>query len=111
MDTLMVVPDKTNLPLRCLSIDVEEYFHIEAAHGTVRRGEWDTLPSRVERNVDLLLELFARHGHKATFFILGDVARRNPTVAPKHRRGGARDRQPRHQPRPPAPPRPPEVSR
>src|SRR5688572_9968681 len=68
-------------PLRCLSIDVEEYYHIEAAHGRVAREQWGDWPSRVERNMDLLLELFAKHGHLGTFFILGDVARRRPTLA------------------------------
>ena len=68
-------------PWRCVSIDVEEYYHIEVARGVVARGDWDTLPSRVERNVDLLLALFERHHQKGTFFILGDVARRSPGVA------------------------------
>lgn len=69
------------LPLRCVSIDVEEYFHIEAAHGTVARSKWNDWPSRVERNIDLLLALFERRKQRGTFFILGDVAKRNPTVA------------------------------
>lgn len=69
------------LPLRCLSVDVEDYYHIEAAYGRVDRRDWRKYPSRVERNTDLLLELFARHDRKATFFILGDVARHHTTLA------------------------------
>ena len=72
--------DRT-LPLCCATIDVEEYFHIEAARGHVSRESWDNRPSRVERNVDLLLELLGRRGHRGTFFILGHVARRRPQVA------------------------------
>ncbi|MCE9591105.1 MAG: DUF3473 domain-containing protein [Planctomycetes bacterium] len=68
-------------PLRCVTIDVEEYFHIEAAFGTVKREQWNNWPSRVERNVDLLLALFERRKQHGTFFILGDVAKRNPAVA------------------------------
>ena len=67
-------------PLRCLTIDVEEYFHIEAAHGRVGRDSWDTWPSRVERNVDLLLDLLDRHGRRGTFFLLGHVAERRPAM-------------------------------
>ncbi len=72
-----------NLPLRSVTIDVEEYFHIEAAYRAVPRSSWGEWPSRVERNVDLLLELYAKHNQKGTWFILGDVARRNPTIAKK----------------------------
>jgi len=64
-------------PLRCVSIDVEEYFHIEAAHGRITRDQWDQWPSRVEQNVDLLLELFDRCQQRGTFFILGHVVQRH----------------------------------
>jgi len=68
----------TDAPLRMLSIDVEEYFHIEAAYGHITSSEWNDWPSRVERNIDLLLSILAEAGRSATFFILGDVAARQP---------------------------------
>ncbi len=68
----------THLPLRCVSIDVEEYFHVEAARHAVGRDQWDAWPSRVEGNVDRLLALFERCGQRGTFFILGHVAQRRP---------------------------------
>jgi len=70
--------DKT--PFRCVSIDVEEYFHIEAARRCVGPEAWGNWPSRIEANVDLLLELFEQHGHRGTFFVLGDVALRHPQL-------------------------------
>src|SRR5262245_58794398 len=70
-------------PLRCVSIDVEEYFHIEAAYGTVAKEQWNDWPSRVERNIDLLLSMYAKHGRRGTFFILGDVARKHSSLAKK----------------------------
>ncbi len=70
-------------PVRCLSIDVEEYFHIEVAHGRIGRDQWGRLPSRVEASVEQLLGLFARHHRRATFFVLADVARRCPRLAPR----------------------------
>ncbi|MAG16701.1 MAG: hypothetical protein CMJ21_01375 [Phycisphaerae bacterium] len=65
---------------RCLTIDVEEYFMIEAAHGVVAPADWGDWPSRVQRNIDLLLEMFARHDRVGTFFILGDIARDHPKM-------------------------------
>jgi polysaccharide deacetylase family protein (PEP-CTERM system associated) len=67
--------------IRCVSIDVEEYFQIEAARGAVGRGRWGDWPSRVERNMDLLLDLFDRTGCRATFFFLGCVAEKHPDLA------------------------------
>ena len=69
------------LPLRSLTIDVEEYFHIEAAYRVIGPGRWGDWPSRVQASVDLLLDLFDRHDRKGTFFILGDAARRCPAMA------------------------------
>lgn len=67
-------------PLRCVSIDVEEYFHIEAAHSRIGRDQWDQWPSRVEQNVELLLSLFRRLNQRGTFFILGHVAQRHASM-------------------------------
>jgi polysaccharide deacetylase family protein (PEP-CTERM system associated) len=60
------------------TVDVEEYFQVTAFEGVVPREEWERLPSRVERSVDLLLELLARHDARGTFFTLGWLARTRP---------------------------------
>jgi len=66
-------------PLRnALSVDVEEYFQVSALAPAVPRSSWEQRPSRVEASVDALLELFARHDARATFFTLGWVAERRP---------------------------------
>jgi polysaccharide deacetylase family protein (PEP-CTERM system associated) len=62
------------------TVDVEEYFHVSAFDGAVARAAWCDLPSRVARNVDLLLDLLARHETSATFFVLGWIAERHPEV-------------------------------
>jgi polysaccharide deacetylase family protein (PEP-CTERM system associated) len=67
-------------PLRFATIDVEEYFHIEAARGVIGRQRWGDWPRRVEGNIDRLLSLFDRHNRKGTFFVLGDVARHSPAA-------------------------------
>ena len=71
-----------------LSVDVEDYFHVEAFADTVRRDVWDQFPSRVVENCQRLLDLFDRHETKATFFVLGWVAERFPKIVQEiHRRG------------------------
>ncbi len=60
---------------------MEEYFQIEAAYGLIGRERWGDWPSRVRRNMDLLLELFDRTGCRATFFFLGSVAEQHPDLA------------------------------
>ena len=61
-----------------LTIDVEDYFQVEAFASTIDRGDWETLPRRVERNTERLLEILAEAGVEATFFMLGWVAERHP---------------------------------
>ena len=61
-----------------LTIDVEEWFHDDWRPD--RGADWDRLPSTVATDVGLLLDLLAAAGARATFFVLGDVARRQPAV-------------------------------
>jgi len=63
-----------------LSVDVEDYFQVSAFAPHIPREQWNTLPCRVERNVDLILDLFDESRSKATFFTLGWIAERYPQV-------------------------------
>ncbi len=63
-----------------LSVDVEDWFQVGAFEKVIERGEWDGLACRVEDNVLRILDLFAEADVKATFFILGWVARRNGSL-------------------------------
>lgn len=63
--------------VHAFSVDVEEYFQVNAFDGTVARSEWDTLPSRVAGSVDLLLDLLEMHEARATFFVLGCLVARH----------------------------------
>lgn len=62
------------------TVDVEEHFQVAAFEQHVSRSQWDSLPSRVDRGVHLLLELLAEHGAHGTFFILSWVAERRPAL-------------------------------
>jgi polysaccharide deacetylase family protein (PEP-CTERM system associated) len=64
-------------PINFLTVDVEDYFHVNAFAEVVSRDQWPSMESRVVRNTDRLLDLFAEHGVTGTFFILGWVAERH----------------------------------
>lgn len=69
----------THSPLRnAMSVDVEDYFHVAALSRVISRDDWSTMEYRAEANTHKLLELFAEKEVKATFFILGWVAKRSP---------------------------------
>lgn len=61
-----------------MSVDVEDYFQVSAFDPHIGRDQWDAIPPRLDASLDRTLDLFARHGVRATFFTLGWVARRFP---------------------------------
>lgn len=63
-----------------MTVDVEDYFQVQAFAGCVDRGAWDGFASRVEANVDRILGQFASAGVSATFFTLGWIAERHPAM-------------------------------
>ena len=62
------------------TVDVEEYFQVNAFDDVIPSASWPNYPSRVSNNVDRLLELLAQHRVIGTFFVLGWVAKRHPLV-------------------------------
>ena len=64
-----------------MTIDVEDYFQVEAFASTIDRNHWEQLPHRVERNTDRLLGILEETGVQATFFLLGWVAERHTSLA------------------------------
>jgi polysaccharide deacetylase family protein (PEP-CTERM system associated) len=67
-------------PRNALTVDVEDYFHVSAFASIIRRSDWSQFESRVERNTQRLLALFADHEVHATFFVLGWVAQHAPSL-------------------------------
>jgi polysaccharide deacetylase family protein (PEP-CTERM system associated) len=62
------------------TVDVEEYFQVQALESVVPRDSWIARGSRVGKSVDDLLELLARHHVRGTFFTLGWLAKHRPSV-------------------------------
>lgn len=67
-------------PVNGLSVDVEDWFQVGAFENVIERADWPALATRVERNCDAILAMFADAGVSATFFTLGWVAKRHPAL-------------------------------
>jgi polysaccharide deacetylase family protein (PEP-CTERM system associated) len=67
-------------PVNAMSVDVEDYFQVEAFANVVDRASWESRECRIPQNIDRILEVFDAAGVHATFFTLGWVAERFPGV-------------------------------
>ena len=75
-------------PVHIMSVDVEDYFMVEAFSESVSRNSWHEWPSRVVENTKRSLDLFDRFNVKGTFFFVGWVAEHFPSlVRETHARG------------------------
>jgi polysaccharide deacetylase family protein (PEP-CTERM system associated) len=61
-----------------MSIDVEDWFHVQNLRRVVPKEAWDAQQLRVEPTMDRMLELMAHANVRATCFVLGWVAERLP---------------------------------
>lgn len=89
----MTSPLKTHpqkdLPLRhAMTIDVEDYFHVSAFADRIPSDHWSSFESRVVANTHSLLRLLAEHDTLGTFFVLGWVAERYPSLVRDIHRDG-----------------------
>jgi len=71
-----------------MSVDVEDYFMVEAFAGSVRLDSWDSWPSRVVNNTKKILDLFDKYKVKGTFFMVGWVAQKFPALVRDIQRRG-----------------------
>ena len=69
-----------NKILNFLTVDLEEWFVVEIFMNRFTRDEWNKLPSTVVKNTRRLLRLFRHYDAKATWFVLGWVARQYPDL-------------------------------
>jgi polysaccharide deacetylase family protein (PEP-CTERM system associated) len=66
--------------VNALSVDVEDYYQVGAFAKRISREDWDRYPSRVEANTSAMLDLFEDAKVHATFFVLGWIAERYPSL-------------------------------
>ncbi len=67
-------------PTHLISFDVEEYFQVEAAAAGVPRDRWESFEKRLSPAVDRILAMLSDRGVRATFFVVGWVARHEPDL-------------------------------
>lgn len=79
---------KTSSIVNAMTVDVEDYFHVAALAQSIDRSRWHEMEYRAENSTRRLLDLFDESGIKATFFVLGWVAKRSPDLIREiHARG------------------------
>jgi len=66
--------------INALTIDVEDYFQVSALAPYIPREQWDQCECRVNRNVERILVMLEENQTKATFFTLGWIAERYPSL-------------------------------
>ena len=63
-----------------LTFDIEEYFHAEVFARALSPEDWPSLASRVVDTTERLLDILDYADVRATFFVLGWIADRYPTL-------------------------------
>jgi polysaccharide deacetylase family protein (PEP-CTERM system associated) len=86
--TLLTAEPKPGAMPHAMTVDVEDWFQVQAYAGAIPREDWDQLPRRVEANTRRLLDLLEHAGARATFFTLGWVAERHPDLIRRIVAGG-----------------------
>lgn len=76
----MIARSPADPVLNSMTVDVEDYFQVQAFAHCIARNTWDGFARRVEPNVDRILAQFAAAGVHATFFTLGWIAERHPAM-------------------------------
>lgn len=69
--------------MRILTIDLEEWFHLLDNDNVSNYSEWDLKEERIYENVDRILSLLEETETKATFFVIGWLARKYPNLIQK----------------------------
>lgn len=69
--------------MNILTFDVEEWFHLLDFDATRTEAEWGKYEVRIYDNVDRILDILDQTNTKATFFIIGWVAKTYPDIVKK----------------------------
>jgi polysaccharide deacetylase family protein (PEP-CTERM system associated) len=78
---MQALPLPPRWPARHLfTVDVEDYFQVNAFESIVERANWDRYPSRVAESTGRLLDLLAEYKTLGTFFTLGWIAEKHPAL-------------------------------
>jgi polysaccharide deacetylase family protein (PEP-CTERM system associated) len=73
-------PAPVSRPRNVITVNVSEWFQSTAFSGIIKFSHWPKYERRVEQGIHLTLSLLRKYDIKATFFILGIVAREFPEM-------------------------------
>lgn len=66
--------------MNILTFDTEEWFHLLDNDSTRTESQWDSFEVRIYDNVDRILQILDDTNTKATFFVIGWVAKKYPDL-------------------------------
>jgi len=66
--------------MNALTVDLEDWYHICGVDEYADAAKWGDYESRITRNTERILSLLRSHGARATFFVLGYIAEREPAL-------------------------------
>jgi polysaccharide deacetylase family protein (PEP-CTERM system associated) len=69
--------------MNILTFDLEDWFHILDHQAIASSASWDGMESRVERNTDRILSVLEEKGIRSTWFCLGWIAKKYPSLIRK----------------------------
>lgn len=66
--------------MNILTFDIEEWFHILDDPAVPKKSEWKQQQTRIEENIENVINFCKKSNSKATFFCLGWVAKNYPSI-------------------------------
>src|ERR1044072_9136931 len=84
----MMGPQATEQKQHLLTVMLEDYFHVAAFKGLIDPRQWYRFETRFEQKTLKVLDLLDRFQIKATFFVLGCVAEKQPEIVREVARRG-----------------------
>ena len=66
--------------MNILTFDVEEWFHLLDCDDTRSENEWKSFDVRIHENIERIFRILEETNTKATFFIIGWIAKTYPDV-------------------------------
>ena len=69
--------------INILTFDVEDWFHLLGVNSTKSPKEWSNFEYRIDQNMNYIFDLLESKDLKASFFVLGWIARKFPHIVQK----------------------------
>lgn len=69
--------------MNVLTFDIEDWFHILDNKKTKTPKQWNNFPSRINFGTEKIFEILNSTNSKATFFVVGWIAKKHPNIVKK----------------------------